>query len=87
MSVFLFFLLVPDLPTSSSLSGVYSNEGTGAVALPTLTNDGVIVQHDRYFFQLNCDASACNWEILEKELNLPVASAVGMILPAEYACE
>ena len=82
-----FFLLVSDLPTSSSLSGIYSNKGTGAVALPTVTDDGVIVQHDRYFFKLNCSASACNWETLEEELNLPVAGAVGMILPAEYACE
>ena len=52
-----------------------------------MTHDGVIVQHDRYFFQLNCDASACNWKILEKELSLPVASAVAIILPAEYTCK
>ena len=120
-----------------------------------MTGDGVIVQHGRYFYQLNCNASTagsgkgggnggssaggndttgkgkggkgkggkggppggengtegsgkgggkggpssggngttgpiantCNWEILEKELSLPVQRAVAMILPAEYTCE
>ena len=74
-----FFLLVSDLPTSSSLGG--------AVALPTLTGDGVIVQHKQYFYQLNCNVSSCNWDILEKELSNPVSNAVTMILPAEYTCE
>ena len=86
-----FFLLVSDLPTSPSSLVGDSGPGSGfkitAVALPTLTDDGVIVQLGRYFYQLNCNTSACNWEILEKELSLPVASAVGMILPAEYTCE
>jgi len=70
---------ISDLPTSSSL--------WGAVALPTLTGDGVIVQHGPSFYQLNCNASSCNWEILEKELSLSVTGAVAMILPAEYTCE
>ena len=74
-----FFLTVSDLPASS-----YT---WGAVALPTLTGDGVIVQYKQYFYQLTCDASTCNWEILEKELSLPVSFAVTMILPAEYTCE
>ena len=74
-----FFLLVSDLPTSSSL--------WGAVALPTLTGDGVIVQYYQYFYQLNCNASSCDWEILVKELSLPVRFAVAMNLPAEYTCE
>ena len=77
-SGFLFFLLVSDLPTSSLW---------GAVALPTLTGDGVIVQHGQYFSQLNCNASTCKWNILEKELSLYVYSAFAMILPAEYTCE
>ena len=86
-----FFLLVSDLPTSpSSLVGAPS-PGTGskitAVALPTLTDDGVIVQLGQYFYQLNCNTSACNWETLEKELSPPMNSAVTMILPAEYTCE
>ena len=78
-SGFLFFLLVSDLPTSSSFDG--------AVALPTLTGDGVIVQNYQYFYQLNCNASSCDWETLEKELSLPVRYAVAMELPAEYTCE
>ena len=78
-SGFLFFLLVSDMPTSSHYSG--------AVALPTLTGDGVIVQYYQYFYQLNCNASSCDWEILVKELSLPVRFAVAMNLPAEYTCE
>jgi len=70
---------ISDLPTSSSLYG--------AVALPTLTGDGVIVQNYQYFYQLNCNASSCDWETLEKELSLPVHFAVAMDLPAEYTCE
>ena len=57
------------------------------MALPTLTGDGVIVQHDEYFYQLTCDTSSCNWEKLEKELSLSVRIAATMILPAEYTCE
>ena len=73
-----FFLIVSDLPNSITWGG--------AVALPTLTGDGVILQHEQYFYELICDASTCNWEILEKELGLPVRGAVTMYLPAEYTC-
>ena len=55
--------------------------------MPTLTGDGVIVQYRQYLYQLNCDAVACNWETLEKELSISVSSAVAMILPAEYTCK
>ena len=58
----------------------------GAVALPTLTGDGVILQHDKYFYELSCNVSACNWKILEKELSLRVHFAVTMVLPEEYTC-
>ena len=73
----LFLLTVSDLP----ISKMY-----GAVALPTLTGDGVILQHDKYFYELSCNASACNWKIMEKELSLRVHFAVTMVLPEEYTC-
>ena len=59
----------------------------GARALPTLTGDGAILQTTQYVYQLNCNASACNWEKLQKKLSLPVTFAVTMILPEEYTCE
>jgi len=70
---------ISDLPASSSFYG--------GVALPTLTGDGVIVQRDQYFYQLHCNASNCNWEILKKELSVAANYAVSMFLPAEYTCE
>ena len=72
----------PNVPNN-----IPTNVFWGGLALPTLTGDGVIVQHTRYFYRLSCDTSSCNWEILEKELSLPVEESVTMILPVEYTCE
>ena len=57
-----------------------------ANALPTLTGDGVILQHEQYFYELICNSITCNWEILEKQLSIPVRGAVTMYLPTEYTC-
>ena len=76
LKVIPFCITVSDLPNTLTFGG--------AVALPTLTGDGVIVQHNQYFYLLSCNPSSCSWEILEKELSIPVRNAVTMILPAEY---
>ena len=59
----------------------------GAVALPTLSGEGVILQNVKSFYQLHCNASTCNWKKLENKLGLQVIFAVTMRLPADYTCE
>ena len=74
----------PNVPNNIITANVF----WGGVALPTLTGDGVIVQHNRNLYQLSCDASTCNWERLEKkELPFQIKNGVAMILPEEYTCE
>ena len=45
--------------------------------MPTLTGDGIILQHKQYFYQLNCDQNTCSWEILEEELSEPAIRLSG----------
>ena len=81
-SSLLLSLKVSDLPDNHP---TYPSYG-GARAMPTLTGDGIILQHKQYFYQLNCDQNTCSWEILEEELSEPAHYGATMILPAKYTC-
>ena len=71
---------VDDLPTT------YDSDFWGAQALPSITGNGVIVQNREYFYELVCTSTACQWNIMEKQLTTGVYSAVMMYLPQDYTC-
>ena len=58
----------------------------GASALPSLSENGTIVQYGMHFYELICSESNCNWKEMEQKLSKSVRLAVMMYLPTDYAC-
>merc|ERR1712228_23112 len=69
-----------------SLPSTYDDSFWGARALPSLMEDGAILQYHKYFYKLSCTTSECTWEIMEQELTTSVRRSVMMCLPAGYTC-
>ena len=60
---------------------MYDNNFEGARALPSVSGYGAYVQHNKYFYELQCNAKSCNWSIMDQQLTTPVVSAAMMYLP------
>ena len=75
---------VAELPTDH----VGGYKFTGASALTSKSQQGAIVQHKEYFYELTCAISGCSWKILPQQLSLGIYSAAGVImtLPPDYNC-
>ena len=58
----------------------------GAVAVTSESGQSVIVQHEKYFYELMCDTSVCSWKILPQQLSPGVRHSVMMTLPPNYNC-
>ena len=59
----------------------------GARAVTSASGKGAIVQHEKHFYELNCEVSGCTWRILPNKLNPGVSQAVMMTLPSDLnAC-
>lgn len=58
----------------------------GARALTSPSGDGVIVQSNKHFFELQCDQNDCDWIQLDQELDTAVRHAVMSYLPEGYTC-
>ena len=71
---------VDNLPTK------HDSNFWGAQALPSITRNGAYVQYRKYFYELVCTSTACQWTIMEKQLTTPVQEAVIMYLPPDYTC-
>ena len=71
---------VDDLPTT------HDSDFSGARALPSITGNGAYVQLNKYFYELVCSSTACQWNIMEKQLTTPIRFAVMLYLPQDYTC-
>ena len=71
---------VDDLPTT------HERNFLGARALPSVTGNGAYVQFQEYLYELVCTSTACQWNIMEKQLTTGVYDAVMMYLPQDYTC-
>ena len=75
-----FCVLVASLPT------VYKEEFWGPSAVTSPSGQGVIVQHDEHFYELQCQVDGCSWTILPQKLKQKVQGAVVFTLPGKYTC-
>ena len=58
-----------------------------APALPSLNNDGVIIQKDKNFYEFSCDVDECSWTTKSQELiESRYQSAITMYLPPDFSC-
>ena len=71
---------VDNLPTT------HESSFWGARALPSIMGNGAYVQLKKYFYELVCSSTACQWNIMEKQLTTGVYNAVMMYLPQDYTC-
>merc|ERR1739842_197170 len=69
------------LPASGYYSSISSWKYWGARALTSPSGDGVIVQSNKYLFQLQCDQNDCDWIQLDQELDTAVQFAIMSYLP------
>ena len=58
--------------------------GTRAVTSPS--GQGVIVQHNAYLYELECDIPQCQWKILPTTLQKYVEYATVLALPPGVGC-
>ena len=76
-NIFKLVISVGSLPTT------YTSNFYGARALPSLSGDGAILQHGKYFYRLSCSTTSCQWTIMEQELITGIISAVFIYLPED----
>ena len=58
-----------------------------APALPSLNNDGVIIQKDKNFYEFSCDVDECSWTTKSQQLiESRYQSAITMYLPPDFPC-
>ena len=58
----------------------------GARAVTSPSGKGVIVQHNAYLYELECDIPQCKWKILPMTLQKSVYYATVLTLPPGVGC-
>jgi len=58
----------------------------GATALPSLTGSGAYLQYKKFFYELKCSTTSCNWTKMQQELKSDVTYNLMMYLPHGYTC-
>ena len=60
---------------------------TSAPALPSLNNDGVIIQKGVSFYEFSCDIDECSWTTKPQQLiEGRWEDAIAMYLPSDFPC-
>ena len=74
--------------TVSSLPSTHTTSFGGASALPSISGKGAYLQWRRYFYELRCSVTSCNWTKMQQELGKIVTDAVMIYLPtgSGYNC-
>ena len=82
MQLFITFITVSSLP-STHITSYW-----GASALPSISGKGAYLQHGKYFYELRCSVTLCNWSKMQQELGESVKNAVMIYLPtgSGYSC-
>ena len=56
-------------------------------ALPSVNNDGVIIQKDSSFYEFSCDIDECSWTTKPQQLiESRNEDAIAMYLPSDFPC-
>ena len=56
-------------------------------ALPSVNNDGVIVQKGKKFYEFSCDINECLWTTKPQQLiERRDSDAIAMYLPPDFPC-
>ena len=61
------------------------DEGARAVTSPS--GQGVILQHNKHFYELRCEIKECSWTILPQKLKQSVVVATLLALPPGTGCD
>ena len=74
--------------TVSSLPSTHTTNFEGASALPSISGKGAYLQYGKYFYELQCSVTSCNWSKMQQELGESVKFAVMIYLPTRsgYSC-
>ena len=75
-----------NLISVGSLPSTHDTTYVGSRALPSMSGNGAYLQHDEYFYELTCTASACSWSIMAAQLTNSIYTPVMMYLPSDYTC-
>ena len=59
----------------------------GARAVTSPSGQGVILQHNKHFYELRCEIKECSWTILPQKLKQDVSSAILLALPPGTGCD
>ena len=59
----------------------------GARAVTSPSGQGVILQHNEYFYELRCETKECSWTILPQKLKQSVVVATLLALPPGTECD
>ena len=75
---------VPDLPVQTFVKS--------PAAITSVEGNGVYVQYDEKFYELNCKVhtykyfQSCKWTVMSQTLPKPVLAGIMMYLPPELTC-
>jgi len=69
-----------------SIPTTHHSDFDGPTALPSLSGFGAYLQYHKFFYELKCSTTSCNWTKMQQELANDVTYNVMMYLPTGYTC-